>query len=66
MLCPINTYIMYVEKLLREYVPLIDTYIMPEKNTRSSDASLLVTSPEEIQENLQRWRDYNERIHIVV
>ena len=31
-----------------------------------SDTSLLSTTPEEIQKNIQRWREFNERIHVVV
>lgn len=58
---------MRVNHLLSKYIPLID--ILPIDNkpiTKPSDASLLVTSPEEIQKNLEQWRKYNQRIHIIV
>lgn len=54
-------------KLLQKYIPLIDpVYVENKPITKSSDTSLLVTTPEEIQRNLQRWREHNERIHVVV
>ena len=54
-------------RLLQKYIPLIDpAYVETKPITKSSDTSLLVTTPEEIQRNLQRWREHNERIHIVV
>ena len=31
-----------------------------------SESSLLSTPPEEIQKNIERWREFNERIHVVV
>jgi len=58
---------MEVAKLLPEYVPLIDTQTARATNTAvSTAASLLVMTPQEIQQNLERWREHNERIHVVV
>jgi hypothetical protein len=34
--------------------------------TRPADASLIVTSPQEVQKNLAEWRRFEARIHIVV
>ncbi len=31
-----------------------------------SEASLLSSTPEEIKRNIERWREFNERIHVVV
>jgi hypothetical protein len=59
---------MQVSALTPEYVPLIDP-VPRDKNPRpvtQGDASLLAFTPEEIQRNIERWRDHNERIHIVV
>ena len=56
---------MEIKNLLPTYIPLIDpAYI--DKDTTKKDSSLLVTTPEEIERNLQAWRDLKERIHIVV
>lgn len=30
------------------------------------ESSLLSTPPQEIQKNIERWREFNERIHVVV
>lgn len=56
---------MYVGKLLESFIPLIDNMAY-KPQPKIDDTSLLSTSPEEIQENLKRWKEYNERIHIVV
>ena len=55
---------MEVGKLLDKYIPLIDSVYT--KETKPSDTSLLVTTPEEIQRNLEAWRKHEERLHIVV
>jgi hypothetical protein len=34
--------------------------------TVPADASLIVTSPQEAQKNLEEWRRFEARIHIVV
>ena len=58
---------MEVAKLLPEYVPLIDPQPAQATNTGvGTAASLLVMTPQEIQQNLERWREHNERIHVVV
>ena len=56
---------MEVGKLLDKYIPLIDT-VYTKQETKPSDTSLLATSPEEIQRNLEAWRKHEERLHIVV
>lgn len=59
---------METNQISQKYIPLIDPAPLDEKlkNKNVNDSSLLVTSPEEIQRNLERWRDHNERLHIVV
>ena len=54
---------MEVNNLIPKYIPLIDPISVPQKQQESS---LLVTTPEEIQRNLQAWRENKERLHIVV
>ena len=56
---------MQVNKLLDKYIPLIDT-VYTKQEIKPSDTSLLVTTPEEIQRNLDAWRKREERLHIVV
>ena len=56
---------MQVNKLLDKYIPLIDPVYIKDK-IKPSDTSLLVTTPEEIQRNLEAWRKQEERLHIVV
>lgn len=58
---------MEINKLISRYVPLIDTYYNHDtKLPKPSDSSLLSTTPEEIQRNLEMWRKDQERLHIVV
>jgi hypothetical protein len=57
---------MEVGKLLDKYIPLIDPVYTKEELAKPKDTSLLVTSPEEIQRNLEAWRKREERLHIVV
>ena len=50
-----------------KYIPLVDTY--SNHNTKlpnPNSASLLSSSPEEIQRNILAWREQQQRIHIVV
>ena len=37
-----------------------------EVKTHPADVSLIVTSPQEAQKNLEEWRRFEARIHIVV
>ena len=39
---------------------------MGEVKTRPADVSLIVTSPQEAQKNLEDWRRFEARIHIIV
>jgi hypothetical protein len=58
---------MDVNNLTPKFVPLIDNLVTEQKtNIKPSDTSLLITTPEEIKENLQRWIEHNERIHVIV
>ena len=58
---------MEVNSLSPKFVPLVDNMAYEKKpDVKPNDTSLLVTTPEEIQKNLQQWRDFNERIHIIV
>ena len=58
---------MEVSRLLPQYIPLVDPQPLPDRPLApSSDASLLVMSPQEIQRNLEQWRELKERIHVVV
>ena len=47
------------------YVPLIDPPVAPRNQPAPSDQSLLVMSPEEIQRNLEQWRQQQQRLHVV-
>ena len=47
------------------YVPLIDPPQAPRNQPAPSDQSLLVMTPEEIQRNLEQWRQQQERLHVV-
>ena len=47
------------------YVPLIDPPQAPRNQPEPSDQSLLVMTPEEIQRNLEQWRQQQERLHVV-
>jgi len=50
-----------------KYIPLVDTYdYYLSKLPKPSESSLLSTTPEEIQRNLQAWRRQEERLHIIV
>ncbi len=58
---------MEVNYLVNRYVPLIDTYdYYLSKLPQPNDTSLLSTTPEEIQRNLQAWLKQEERLHVVV
>jgi hypothetical protein len=58
---------MEVNYLVNKYVPLIDTYdYYLSKLPKPSDSSLLSTTPEEIQRNLEAWRKQEEKLHIIV
>ena len=56
---------MEVNNLIPKYIPLIDPAPVPE-NKNMEEASLLVTTPQEIERNLKAWRELGERIHIIV
>ena len=58
---------MEVNSLSPKFVPLVDNMAYEKKpDVKPNDTSLLVTTPEEIQRNLEAWRKHEERIHIVV
>jgi len=54
---------MEIDSLIPKYVPLIEPINIPAK---MQESSLLVSTPEEIQRNLQAWRENKERLHVVV
>lgn len=56
---------MEVNKLTPEYIPLIEPIPHPE-NRNVRETSLLSSTPEEIERNIQAWRELKERIHIIV
>lgn len=56
---------MEVNKLTPEYIPLIDPIPYPE-NRKVQETSLLSSTPEEIERNIQAWRELKERIHVIV
>lgn len=47
-------------------VPLIDPVPAAQTQPPPSDQSLLVMTPEEIQHNLEQWRQLQARLHVVV
>jgi hypothetical protein len=47
------------------YVPLIDPPQAPRNQPAPRDESLLAMTPEEIQRNLEQWRQQQKRLHVV-
>jgi hypothetical protein len=47
------------------YVPLIDPPVVNKNQPALSDQSLLVMTPEEIQRNLEQWRQQQATLHVV-
>jgi len=45
---------------------LVARHSVEPLKTRPADTSLIVTSPQEIQKNLEEWRRFEARLHIIV
>jgi hypothetical protein len=45
---------------------LVARHSVDPLKVRPADTSLIVTSPQEIQKNLEEWRRFETRLHIVV
>lgn len=57
---------MHVDPAQPQPVPLIDPRpTAPKAVPPVSDTSLLAQSPEEIQRNLEQWRQQQARLHVV-
>jgi hypothetical protein len=51
----------------RQWYDLVARHRVDQVDIRPAvDASLIVTSPQEVQKNLDLWRRFNARIHIIV
>jgi len=50
----------------RQWYDLVARHQVDPLKTVPADASLIVTSPQEVQKNLEEWRRFEARIHIVV